>query len=156
MAYLDREAILRILPHGPYATILDEVTDFDVTEGHEFIKTTVKLDSRYEYLFRDHFPTRPLGPAHWQIEIGCLSAAVLYFLIQGKLEKIIKLAEIEKFKFYTEVEPFDTLHITVTKAKIKRNKLLSCHILINKDDAVFSRVCEGDITGFLVPAEIIL
>ncbi|MEI8361041.1 MAG: hypothetical protein WCG01_02850 [bacterium] len=148
MPTLNREEILKIIPHGTDALILDEICDYNLTPGSEFIIAKVTLSTDYSKIFEGHFPGFPVGPAHWQIEIGCLAATTLCALIKGQLEQPIVLTELKKFKFRNYARPDDTLLVIIDEVKIKKQRIFDCKITLN-NPTNNSLICSGYVSGWL-------
>ena len=109
---MNREEIMKILPHRDDMLLLDDVEKTDETAvGHY----TVKGD---EFFLRGHFPGNPIVPGVILCEILAQSACVL---MDGALSdgQIPVYTGLDKVKFRNPVRPGDTIE---TQCRIKRAK----------------------------------
>ena len=109
---MNREEIMKILPHRDDMLLLDDVEkNEDTATGHY----TVTGD---EFFLRGHFPGNPIVPGVILCEILAQSACVLMDdkLAQGQIPVYTGL---DKVKFRNSVRPGDTIE---TKCRIKRAK----------------------------------
>lgn len=109
---MNREEIMKILPHRDNMLLLDEVENKDQTAvGHY----TVRGD---EFFLKGHFPEYPIVPGVILCEILAQSACVLMkdALHQGKLPVYTGLNHV---KFRSPVRPGDTVEARchITRAK---------------------------------------
>ena len=109
---MDREGIMRILPHRENLLLLDDVESNDGTAvGHY----TVRGD---EFFLRGHFPGNPIVPGVILCEILAQSACVLLqdAMTEGKLPVYTGLNNV---KFRSPVKPGDRVE---THCRIRRVK----------------------------------
>ena len=109
---MDREEIMKILPHRDNMLLLDEVTkEDDIAVGYY----TVRGD---EFFLKGHFPGNPIVPGVILCEILAQSACVLMedAMSEGKLPVYTGLNNV---KFRSPVKPGDTIE---TECRIKRAK----------------------------------
>ena len=109
---MNREEIMKILPHRDNMLLLDEVEERDGTAvGHY----TVRGD---EFFFKGHFPENPIVPGVILCEILAQSACVLMkdAMSEGKLPVYTGL---NNGKFCSPVRPGDMIE---TNCRIKRAK----------------------------------
>ncbi len=109
---MDREEIMKILPHRDNMLLLDEVENKDgIATGHY----TVRGD---EFFLKGHFPDNPIVPGVILCEILAQSACVLLqdAMTDGKLPVYTGLNNV---KFRSPVRPGDTIE---TQCCIKRSK----------------------------------
>ncbi len=109
---MDREGIMKILPHRDHMLLLDNVENSDGTAiGHY----TVRGD---EFFLKGHFPDNPIVPGVILCEILAQTACVLMTdaLTEGKLPVYTGLNNV---KFRSPVRPGDTIE---TRCHIKRKK----------------------------------
>ena len=110
---MNREEIMKILPHRDNMLLLDDVENKDGTSvGHY----TVRGD---EFFLKGHFPDRPIVPGVILCEILAQSACVLMqdAMREGKLPVYTGLNNV---KFRSPVKPGDTVE---TQCHIKKAKL---------------------------------
>lgn len=109
---MNREEIMRILPHRDAMLLLDQAENRDGTAiGHY----TVRGD---EFFLKGHFPDNPIVPGVILCEILAQSACVLLadLLEEGKLPVYTGL---DNVKFRAPVKPGDTVE---TRCRIRRAK----------------------------------
>ncbi len=109
---MNREEIMKILPHREHMLLLDEVEEKDGTAiGHY----TVRGD---EFFLKGHFPDNPIVPGVILCEILAQSACILLrdAMCDGKLPVYTGLNNV---KFRSPVRPGDTIE---TECHIKRAK----------------------------------
>lgn len=109
---MDREEIMKILPHRDNMLLIDEVENEDGTAiGHY----TVRGD---EFFLKGHFPGNPIVPGVILCEILAQTACVLMqdAMSEGKLPVYTGLNNV---KFRSPVKPGDTIE---TRCCIKRAK----------------------------------
>lgn len=109
---MNREEIMKILPHRDNMLLLDEVENKDgAAVGHY----TVRGD---EFFLKGHFPDNPIVPGVILCEILAQSACVLMqdAMTEGKLPVYTGLNNV---KFRSPVKPGDTVE---TQCCIKRAK----------------------------------
>lgn len=109
---MNREEIMKILPHRDDMLLLDDVTKVDDEAiGHYKVRGD-------EFFLRGHFPGNPIVPGVIQCEILAQSACVLMedALAAGQLPVYTGL---DKVRFRNSIRPGDTIE---TRCKIKRKK----------------------------------
>ncbi len=109
---MNKEEIMKILPHRDNMLLVDEVTEQDGTAiGHY----TVRGD---EFFLKGHFPGNPIVPGVILCEILAQAACVLLqdAMSDGKLPVYTGLNNV---KFRSPVKPGDTVE---TRCSIKRTK----------------------------------
>ena len=109
---MNREEIMKILPHRDNMLLLDEVEE---TEGEAVGHYTVRGD---EFFLQGHFPGNPIVPGVILCEILAQSACVLMkdAMSEGKLPVYTGLNNV---KFRSPVKPGDRIE---TRCRIKRAK----------------------------------
>lgn len=109
---MNRQEIMKILPHREHMLLLDEVEEEDgVAVGHYKVRGD-------EFFLRGHFPGNPIVPGVILCEILAQSACVLLqeAMDEGKLPVYTGLNNV---KFRSPVRPGDTIE---TQCYIKRSK----------------------------------
>lgn len=109
---MNREEIMKILPHRDHMLLLDQVTENDGTAIGSY---TVRGD---EFFLKGHFPGNPIVPGVILCEILAQTACVLMqdSMGEGKLPVYTGLNNV---KFRSPVKPGDTIQ---TQCRIKRAK----------------------------------
>ncbi|MGN0312138.1 MAG: 3-hydroxyacyl-ACP dehydratase FabZ family protein [Lachnospiraceae bacterium] len=109
---MNREEIMKILPHRENMLLLDEAENVD---GTAYGRYHVRGD---EFFLNGHFPGRPIVPGVILCEIMAQSACVL---LQDAMEegKIPVYAGLNNVKFRSPVKPGDTVE---TQCRIIRSK----------------------------------
>lgn len=109
---MNKEDIMKILPHREPMLLLDEVENKD---GNAVGRYTVRGD---EFFLKGHFPNNPIVPGVILCEILAQSACVLMqdVMDEGKLPVYTGLNNV---KFRSPVRPGDTVE---TRCHIKRAK----------------------------------
>lgn len=109
---MNKEDIMKILPHREPMLLLDEVENED---GNAVGRYTVRGD---EFFLKGHFPNNPIVPGVILCEILAQSACVLMqdVMDEGKLPVYTGLNNV---KFRSPVRPGDTVE---TRCHIKRAK----------------------------------
>lgn len=109
---MNREDIMKILPHRDDMLLLDEVTKID---DEAIGRYKVRGD---EFFLRGHFPGNPIVPGVIQCEILAQSVCVL---MEDALEagQLPVYTGLDKVRFRNSIRPGDTIK---TRCKIKRKK----------------------------------
>ena len=109
---MDREEIMRILPHRDDMLLLDDIAK---SGGEAVGHYTVRGD---EFFLRGHFPQNPIVPGVILCEILAQSACVL---MRGVMDegKIPMYTGLDKVRFRSPVRPGDTVE---TRCRIRRAK----------------------------------
>ena len=108
---MDKEGIMKILPHRNSMLLLDEVEKVgDEAHGKYKVKGT-------EFFLDGHFPSAPIVPGVILCEIMAQSACILLDGTIGE-DKLPVYAGLDKVKFKGPVRPGDTFE---TKCRITRS-----------------------------------
>lgn len=109
---MDREEIIRILPHRDDMLLLDDIAE---SGGEAVGHYTVRGN---EFFLRGHFPQNPIVPGVILCEILAQSACVLMrdAMDEGKIPMYTGL---DKVRFRSPVRPGDTVE---TRCRIRRTK----------------------------------
>ena len=109
---MDREEIMRILPHRDVMLLLDDISE---SGGEAVGHYTVRGD---EFFLRGHFPQNPIVPGVILCEILAQSACVLMRDVMDE-GKIPMYTGLDKVRFRSPVRPGDTVE---TRCRIRRAK----------------------------------
>lgn len=109
---MDREEIIRILPHRDDMLLLDDIAE---SGGEAVGHYTVRGD---EFFLRGHFPQNPIVPGVILCEILAQSACVLMRDVMDE-GKIPMYTGLDKVRFRSPVRPGDTVE---TRCCIRRAK----------------------------------
>ena len=109
---MDREGIMRILPHRDDMLLLDDIAE---SGGEAVGHYTVRGD---EFFLRGHFPQNPIVPGVILCEILAQSACVLMRDVMDE-GKIPMYTGLDKVRFRSPVRPGDTVE---TRCRIRRAK----------------------------------
>ena len=109
---MDREEIIRILPHRDDMLLLDDIAE---SGGEAVGHYTVRGN---EFFLRGHFPQNPIVPGVILCEILAQSACVLMRDVMDE-GKIPMYTGLDKVRFRSPVRPGDTVE---TRCRIRRAK----------------------------------
>ena len=110
---MNKEEIMKILPHRDCMLLLDDVENFEGTSiGHY----TVRGD---EFFLKGHFPGQPTVPGVILCEIMAQSCALL--MLDDLKGKITLYTGIDNVRFKSQVVPGDTIEVEATLTNKRAN-----------------------------------
>jgi len=109
---MDREAIMKIIPHRDPFLLVDEV--LEMTEESIVAQKFVSGD---EYFFAGHFPGMPIMPGVLIVESIAQAGAIVALSKEENKGKIAVFAGIDKVRIRKSVFPGDTLRLEVKLTK---------------------------------------
>ncbi len=112
---LDREGIMKIIPHREPFLLIDEVLELE--PGVHCV--AVKSMTPDEFWFRGHFPEKPVTPGVLMVEMLAQTGAVCVGSLPGNEGKIGLFAKIDDCKFRRMVVPGDVLTLEVEMIKLR-------------------------------------
>ena len=139
---LDREAIMKILPHRDPFLFVDKIISLE-TGKHA---TGIKNVNINDYFFKGHFPGRPVMPGVLIIESMAQVGGVMMLSPEENRGKIAYFMSIDNAKFRKPVVPGDQLILEVQAGKIK-SKTGQVHAKALVDGKI---VAEADLMFALV------
>ena len=139
---LDREAIMKILPHREPFLFVDKIISLERGKHATGVKN-VNID---DYFFKGHFPGRPVMPGVLIIESMAQVGGVMMLSPEENRGKIAYFMSIDNAKFRKPVVPGDQLILEVQAGKIK-SKTGQVHAKALVDGKI---VAEADLMFALV------
>ena len=112
---LDREEIMKILPHRPPFLFVDKITFLE--KGKH--ATGVKYLTMDDYFFKGHFPGRPVMPGVLIVEALAQVGGVMMLSPEENRGKLAFFLSANNIKFRKTVVPGDELILDVEAGKIK-------------------------------------
>ena len=112
---LDKEQIMRIIPHRPPMLFLDEVLEL---EPGVSVAATMKLTGE-EFFFSGHFPGNPVLPGVVMVEAMAQAGAVCVLSMPEYAGKTAYFAGIDGVKFKRKVCPGEILRLELQVVKIR-------------------------------------
>ncbi|MFH1640833.1 MAG: 3-hydroxyacyl-ACP dehydratase FabZ, partial [Candidatus Omnitrophota bacterium] len=112
---LDREAIMRILPHRPPFLFVDKITRLELGKRATGIKNLTMEDD----FFKGHFPGKPIMPGVLIVEAMAQVGGVMMLAPEENRGKLAYFLAAENVKFRRTVIPGDELTLEVEADKIK-------------------------------------
>lgn len=112
---LDRDGIMRIIPHRDPFLLVDRVTDLVPGE-----RASGELDVATDaFWVPGHFPGHPVMPGVLIVEAMAQVGAVALLSVPENAGKIAFFAGIEKVRFKRQIVPGDTLLMEVAITKLR-------------------------------------
>ena len=136
---MNREEIMRILPHRDSMLLLDEAWRDEGGAAHG--RYTAKGS---EWFFDGHFPGNPVMPGVVQSEIIAQASCMLF--AEEMKGKTAYYAGIDKVRFRRMVKPGDTLEITSTLLRSKLNMYV-----VEGEARVGGELCASGEFSFIIP-----
>lgn len=112
---LDREMIMKILPHRPPFLFIDKILSLEVGKR----AVGLKYLSMDDYFFKGHFPGRPVMPGVLIVEAMAQVGGVMMLAPQENRGKLAYFLAADNIKFRKTVVPGDELILEVQAGRIK-------------------------------------
>ena len=112
---LDREMIMKILPHRPPFLFVDKILSLEVGKRAIGVKNLTMDD----YFFKGHFPGRPVMPGVLIIEAMAQVGGVMMLSPEENRGKLAYFLAADNIKFRKTVLPGDELILDVEAGRIK-------------------------------------
>lgn len=147
---LNRDDLGKILPHQEDFQLLDS-TEYDYSNPYQIIARVFL--SKFNPIFRKHFPGKPVYRGIELIEMINLSAAVLVCVMENPPEEfkggLPMSKEIRKFEFLRGVYPETFLEIKTSLEDIFTEKRLTKFLFSGRiNNSAGKPVAVGQIIGF--------
>ncbi|OPZ66994.1 MAG: 3-hydroxyacyl-(acyl-carrier-protein) dehydratase FabZ [bacterium ADurb.Bin478] len=142
-AFLDANAILKILPHRYPFLLVDKIIDL-VPQEHVVGIKNVSLN---EPFFQGHFPGRPIMPGVLIIEAMAQVGGILMLNTETEADKkLVYFTGIDNVRFRKTVTPGDTIRFEVELAANRRTmcKMIGRALVDNE------LVCEAELMAAIV------
>ncbi len=117
-AFLDSEAIMKILPHRYPFLLVDRIVDL-VPGEHVIGEKNITMN---EPFFKGHFPGKPIMPGVLIVEAMAQTGGILLLNAQtDPSEKLVFFTGIDNVRFRRTVVPGDTLRFEVEMGALRRS-----------------------------------
>lgn len=139
---LNREDIMKILPHRPPFLFVDRITSLEQGKSATGIKN-LSLD---DYFFKGHFPGRPIMPGVLIVEAMAQVGGVMMLSPEENRGKLAFFLSADNIKFRKTVLPGDELVLHVEAGRVKsktgqvRAKALVNGKIVAEADLMFALV----------------
>ena len=137
---MNREEIKTVIPHRDPMLLVDEVLKMIPEKS---ITTKFYVDPQRD-IFRGHFPSEPVLPGVYTVEIMAQTSDILILSCQRYAGKTPLFIGIDKVKFRSKIKPGDTLEIRSRISSENTEKaIVTCSAEVYNDGQL---ACEGDVT----------
>ncbi|MBK5253953.1 MAG: 3-hydroxyacyl-ACP dehydratase FabZ [Peptostreptococcaceae bacterium] len=138
--FMDKEGIKKIIPHRDPMLLIDEVTEMEFEKN---IKTKFFVSPNRE-IFKGHFPSEPVLPGVYTVEIMAQTSDVLILSCERYANTIPLFIGIDKVKFIRKISPGDTIIITSEIISEKTEKaIVTCEAKVYNHGEL---ACVGNVT----------
>lgn len=137
---LNRDQIMKIIPHRDPMLLIDEVT---YMEPGEKIEALFYVSPERE-IFQGHFPGEPVLPGVYTTEVMAQASDILLLSMERYKGTIPFFIGIDKVRFTAKIQPGDTVRvISVISSERTEKAIVTCRAEVYNGDTL---ACSGEVT----------
>lgn len=118
---MNREEVMKVIPHRDPMLLVDEVTEMIPEES---IVTKFYVDPERE-IFKGHFPGAPVLPGVYTTECMAQTADILLLCMDRYKGTTPLFLGIDKIKFKNKIQPGDTIEIHAKISTERKDKAIA-------------------------------